>query len=133
MPTVDVTELFDDPDLASPLLIIRRRQIMDNHGRAINVPTTTTAVGVIQPARPRTLAMLPDLSRTSGAVEVWCRFDLKEGTQGTAPDEVVWLGQTYTVANVQRWANEGGASWTHAVCELKALVAPEQSVEVEPF
>ena len=130
MPTIDVTELFTDPELASPITITRLKQVLDQHGRALNVPTTLNVVGIIQPARPRTLAMLPDLTRTSGAVEVWCCFDLKEGTQGTAPDEVTWLGQTYTVANVEPWRNMGGASWTHAVCELKALVAPIEDVTI---
>ena len=125
MPTIDVTELFTDPELASPLTITRLTQTFDSHGRATNTPVTYQLVGVIQPARPRTLAMLPDMSRTSGAVEVWLQFDLKEGTQGTAPDEVTWLGQVYTVYNVEPWRNMGGASWTHAVCELKSLVAPE--------
>lgn len=128
MPTIDVTELFDDPDLASPLVITRSAQAVTQHGRAINVPSfTVNTVGVIQPARQRVLALLPDLTRTSGAVEVWCRFDLKEGTQDTPPDEVCWLGQTYTVSSVDAWRNEGGGSFTHAVCELKALVAPVQS------
>ena len=125
MPTIDVTELFTDPELASPITITRLKQVLDQHGRAFNAPTTFNVVGVIQPARPRTLAMLPDLTHTAGAVEVWCQFDLKEGTQATAPDEVTWLDQTYTVANVQGWRNLGGGSWTHAVCELKELVADD--------
>lgn len=123
MPTIDVTELFEDPDLASPIMITEYSQYVDSHGRARNTPKTTKIVGVIQPASNRTLMLLPDLTRTSGAVEVWCRFDLKEGTQDTAPDEVTWCGQTYIVANVQRWANEAGGSWTHAVCQMKNLVA----------
>ena len=126
MPSIDVTELFEDPDLSSPIKVIKYSQRIDQHGRAQNTPTSINTVGVIQPARPRVLAMLTDLSRTSGAVEVWCRMSLKEGTQTTAPDEVEWLGQIYTIANVQRWGNEAGGSWTHAVCELKALVAPDQ-------
>ncbi len=125
MPTIDVTELFSDPELASPITITRLTQSLDSHGRAVNTPATYNIVGVIQPASPRTLAMLPDLTRTAGAVEVWCRFDLKEGTQTTAPDEVTWLGQIYIVANTQGWRNMGGGSWTHAVCELKALVADD--------
>lgn len=123
MPTVDVTELFTDPDLASPIVITRYAQRVDGHGRAQNVPTVTRAVGVVQPASPRTLAMLPDLVRSSGELEIWTQADLVEGTQGGAPDEVTYQGQQYTVANAQRW-NEGGGSWTHAVCQLKALVAP---------
>lgn len=130
MPDIDVTELFEDPDLASPIVWTTYVQYIDSHGRARNRPTTRTIVGVIQPARARTLAMLPDLIRTSGAVEVWCRADLKEGTQDTAPDVVTWVGQDYTVANVQRWANEADGSWTHAVCELKALVADQSPDEI---
>ena len=125
MPTIDVTELFTDPELASPITVTRLTQSFDSHGRAQNTPTVYRLVGVIQPARPRTLALLPDLARTSGAVEVWVCFDLKEGMQGTAPDEVTWLGQTYTVINVEPWRNMAGGSWSHAVCELKALVAPQ--------
>lgn len=127
MPTIDVTELFDDPDFASPITIRVFNQSIDQHGRAINVPTVRTMVGVIQPARPRTLALLPDLARSAGAVEVWARTDLKEGVQDSPPDEVEWLGQIYTVSSAQRWANEAGGSWTHAVCELKDLVAPVEA------
>lgn len=125
MPTIDVTELFTDPELASPITITRYAQSLDSHGRAVNVPTVCKIVGVIQPARPRTLAMLPDLTRTAGAIEVWCQFDLSEGQQKTAPDEITWLDQAYTVINVQGWRNMGGASWSYAVCELKALVADD--------
>lgn len=129
MPTIDVTELFSDPDLASPIKVTRYAQRIDQHGRAVNTPTTTTLVGVIQPARARTLALLPDLARTSGAVEVWVAFDLKEGTQDMAADEVEWLGQSYVVASVDAWRNQIGGSWTHAVCEMKALVAPTESFQ----
>ena len=125
MPTVDVTELFSDPELASPITVTRRVQSIDGHGRAVNTETVYRIVGVIQPARPRQLAMLPDMTRTAGAVEVWCAFDLTEGQQTTAPDEITWLDQVYTVVNVQGWRNMGGASWSYAMCELKELVAPD--------
>jgi hypothetical protein len=124
---IDVTELFNDPDLASPLIITRSAQTIDAHGRAQRTSTCYTAVGVAQPASPRTLAMLPDVSRTSGAIEVWTQFDLKEGTQGGFPDEITWLGQIYTVVHVNPWRNQSGGSFTRAVCELKALVAPDDS------
>ena len=128
MPTIDVTELFDDPDLASPLVITRSVQTIDSHGRAQRSSTVVTAVGVAQPASNRTVAMLPDLARTTGNIEVWTRFDLSEGTQTGFPDEIQWLGQTYTVVQVNPWRNQGGGSFSHAVCSLKALVASEDSV-----
>ena len=130
MPNVDVTQLFIDPDFASPLLWTTVTETVDDHGRAQFASTQTTIVGVIQPASGRTLAMLPDLVLTSGAVEVWCTADLKESAQGRAPDEICWLGQTYTVTHVDPWRNEGTGTFTHAVCELKPLQAPTASSQL---
>lgn len=130
MPSIDVTELFEDPDFASAITVISYRQIIDQHGRAINVPTKTQIVGVIQPARPSAIRMLPDATNLAGAVEVWCRFPLDDGRQTTAPSEVLWLGQRYIVASVQSWANEAGGSWSHAVCEQRALVDSDSDYEV---
>lgn len=129
MPSIDVTELFEDPDLASAITVTSFKQIVNEHGRAINVPTVSKIVGVIQPARPTVLSQLPDLTRVAGAVEVWCRFPLTEGTQKRAADEITWLGQQYMVASAQNWANEAGGSWTHAVCEQKALVDSDEDIQ----
>ena len=131
MPFVDVTELFEDPDLASPLTVTRFKQVIDQHGRVFATPgQTVQGVGVVQPASGRTLAYLPDLARTSGAIEVWCRLDLKEATQNTSADEVTWMGQNYVVMHVDGWRNEGGGSFTHAICELKGLVATSEAFGV---
>lgn len=72
----------------------------------------------VQPAGYQEIRMLPEAQRSSKAIQVFSKCELrvqKEGTDGYASDEFVWEGDTYKVMKVEHYAM-GILNHYHAIC-----------------
>ena len=124
MASIDVTELFVDPDFVSNFIILRAVQAVDDHGRMVEQITQLGGVGSVQPATDRTYEMFPEAARVNGSVEIYTLAALTPPTDDLSADEIVWKGKLFTVVGVQDWNNFGGG-FTMALCNLKSLTAPD--------
>jgi galactose-6-phosphate isomerase len=120
---IDVTELLTDPDFADTFTLVRTAQSVDDHGRSVFTETPYLLVGVVQSASGRSLEYLPDMSRASGAIEVYCKFYMQVASDGYAADRVQWNGKTYIVTHIDDWTNYG-SGFTRALCILQPLTGP---------
>jgi hypothetical protein len=127
MANIDVSEVLNDPDFQDAFQIIREAETIDQHGRAVDTAGgAKTYYGVIQPASGDTLQLMPDLARTAGTIEVWTQEILQGETDTTAPDVIIWQGNTYTVSHTDPWFN-WGTGWVHAVCVRRNMTGTNLS------
>lgn len=98
----------------SPQTVTRVRyttaQTRGSDGRkAANVGTPTDFVGVVAPASPKQMELLPDGMRSRQAVSVLAYIDLRPADQHnrTPADEVIVGGVTYQVQRVDEWPAVG--------------------------
>lgn len=130
MAQLDVTEILNDPMLVSSFSVVRAGQVIGNDGRASAGAARPKGIyGVVTPASPRSMEMLPDMVNVHGAIEIYTKFRLEGPSRTTQADTIQWQGNTYTVAAIRSYTNYG-RGFTVAVCQLKDLLAasPNRSV-----
>lgn len=90
---------------------------MRQGGRWIDPPAATAALTAsVQPASGNSLELLPQGSRTQGAIEIWGTSEIRplERAEGEPATIVRWKGATYRADVVEDWY-EHGRYW-FAVC-----------------
>jgi len=125
MAELDVSELMTDPDFITkkPFTVIRKQQVVDQHGRAQPGQTNMQQViGAIYPISARTMNLMQDQINVNGAIEIYTKYRLEGPSNTTYGDTIEYAGNTYLVANVQ-WYGDFGAGFVHAVCQLRDLLA----------
>ena len=122
MALLDVSFMLTDPDFVNTVPIIRRQKVTGSNGRVTFTETSGTIVGCVQPASGDTLVQLPELSNTTGSLEVWTQAELNVDTASQGADILTWQGSRYIVAakvdNYQHYGN----GFTHAVLTLQDMV-----------
>lgn len=126
MPRIDVSELMTDPDFAGRYPVRRSTSVVGEDGRARAQIADLDFVGSVQPASSSALKRLPDGAVLSGAIMVFTKFILTEGSIDNAldADVVMFKGLPYTVMAVDDWS-EWGQGFVRAVCTLSANVRQE--------
>jgi len=125
MANITVAELLLDPDFVDPVTVIRKVETVGDDGRATHQTESISIMASIQALSGDDLAVLPDLSRTSGAFEVITTFPLATATDTTAADTVMWRGCEYVVTSIGRFGNfANGAGHYEGIMELKAIAPP---------
>lgn len=108
MANLDVSDVLCDPDIADSFTVIRRAQVINNHGRATLVPQTLkNKIGVITAASGNDLMRLPEEQRTGRNLTVVTKFRLHATVQGFAPDLILWQGDYYIVKEVDPYPQYG--------------------------
>lgn len=125
MALIDLTEIVMDPDFGDSFTIVRRGQVIDDHGRASQTEALSSAFGSVQAASGKTLELFPDLARTSGQVEIYTTTALRAAADGRAADDILWAGMRYTVVAVRDWMN-WGAGWNLAIANQVDLLEAVQ-------
>lgn len=122
MAQLDVSEVIDDPDFADPIVIVRRRQTVDHHGRASVRETRVNAIGVIIQASGETLMREPEGAsiRAGVGIDVYTKTAVAPANGRYDADEIEWQSQRYTVESVKDWSNFGVGFYV-ASCTLKAI------------
>jgi hypothetical protein len=123
MPSLDITELLGDPDLADEFLVLRRSQGNNADGvNTIEVVGTILARGYVGPADSNDLQRLPDYQAMSKTLNVITQTRLigpsNVGSASTAPDIIIWPannGDRFVVADLQDFSRFG-AGFVDALC-----------------
>ncbi len=117
MPQIDVSDLLTDPDFAQWLERERMVERVGTNGVATEVPVKGRFVGVVVADGGRQISRTADAETVSGSITVITRERLSDGKQGESADIIRWLGQRYTVVDVNPYLNFG-RGFVEARCEL---------------
>lgn len=123
MPLISVAELLSDPDFADEFTLIRRYTSTGTDGRAVHVEGRLDLMGVVQPAGPSAVTLLPEGARVSTAIVIFTAHKLLAAREDGAADEVLWNGGRYVVRSVADWGRWGAGHY-EATCENIAFSAP---------
>lgn len=112
MPTIDVSDIVLDPDLAQTFTILRSTGVFGMGGYQ-SVTTTLTLSGTITVASEKHLRMVPEGDRPTGAMAIYSAQRIyvthqagANQTQGLS-DVLVWRGQNFRVIAVKEWSDYG--------------------------
>jgi len=132
MPLLDVSEVFDDPELTDEIVVKRYTENVTTDGLSVPIVTSFSCVSaVVTGGKGADLRMLADGQRVYGLITVHTPFLLLEGTPTRKADHVVFQGAEYSVLNVANFSNYG-VGFVTAQCELFDLQGPEPVVEQAP-
>jgi hypothetical protein len=122
MPTLDVTDVLDDPDFVSMITVTRLVETPAGHGRATITPTVTPNVpAVVTAGSGDVMKYFPELAMVAGTVLVHTRFRLTTTSETTQADVITYLGRDYIVSGLNDWSTFG-SGFVIAACTLKNLV-----------
>jgi len=107
MPLLDVTQILNDADFASPFTVLRRLETVDSFGRSGVTETRMRAVGTITANSPSDLDRREDYQNMTRSITVVTRFPLRGETAGYQPDVILWQGSNYVVKHVDIYAHFG--------------------------
>jgi len=125
MPTLDVSEVLDDPDLSDTFNVIRRADTVGSDGRSVTTPTVyNNVVGVVCMASPNDLDR-QDVGEITGAmISVVTSFRLRGSGEGFQPDQIVWDGGTYTVKTIDKYHRYGAGFTSALAMSMNASTPP---------
>jgi hypothetical protein len=122
MPTLDVSEILDDPEFSTTFVLLRRDEVVGANGRATFVTQAgVTVVGVVQPTGDDNV-LTAEATNINRFIEIISKTPLRTAREGLTADRVVWLGNTYVVKSVADWS-QWGDGFCEANAELLQLVA----------
>jgi hypothetical protein len=130
LPSLDLTELLNDPDLAGEsFTVLRREQVITSQGRGSVQTSTFTAVGSVIPLSDQPMQRGPDQQTLPRLLQVITQFRLRgvsKDPQGNdyQPDLIVWNGDNYVVNKVYDWSHYG-AGFVSADCS--SIVSVEEA------
>lgn len=113
MPDLDVSEALTDPMLTDSFDVLRRKEVLDTHGR-VTTPANSSfpgQYGVLSAASPNDLERLEDSQRMGRNMSLITTFKLQGPAEvsGTEyqPDIVVWGGDQFVVKHVDPYSRYG--------------------------
>jgi hypothetical protein len=113
MPTIDVTEVLTDTDVAAQVFgVLRRQEIVNNFGESTVLVSTTNAVGSVQPKGDQSLMREDGYDVQVDSIVVVSTFRLQGVTKGAnntqyKPDIIVWQNNFYEVISPSNWSAFG--------------------------
>ena len=121
MPSLDVSDVLDDPDFSDDSLIcVRNPQTIGTDGRAVSTPVTIPFSAVVTAISGEELKRTPDGEYMVGSISIITRFFLTSGKAGFSADVVQWNGRSYTISDIQDYSRYG-AGFVQAVGDLIPL------------
>ncbi len=130
MPSLDVTEILADADIADNFDVVRRTQTVSNTGRtAIATQTFAAVAGVVCSASPNDLEVLEDAQRMGRHLSVVTTFRLRgpsrSGGVDSLPDLLTWEGNQYVVKHIDPYQNYGAGF-------VQAIVGSIDTIDTPP-
>jgi hypothetical protein len=113
MPSIDVSDLLLDGEIAGETFtVLRRRQVVNGHGNVAIVTTVIPdVIGSITPTGDQSIVRAEAYQTQANTIKVITPFLLrgisKEGGNSFLPDVVVWSGVNYEVKSLNDWARYG--------------------------
>jgi hypothetical protein len=109
---IDVGEVINDPDFARTFTVQRPTGTLANEGVSRKTWSTLDRSGVVQPAEPADLAILPEGTRINNTIKLWCTEELRVGDGKTdSADIVIVDAKKYRVIRSEEWPIAGGAGY----------------------
>jgi hypothetical protein len=112
MPSLDVSDILDDPDFVGSFTLYPAAQTVGVNGRAVNVQgVSVTCAGVITQGTGDVLGRTPEGDIIHGSITIHTRQILSIG------DVIGYGGRRHTVSVVNDWSTYG-QGYFMAACEL---------------
>ena len=109
---MQITEAITDPELGFTSFSVQRTTYRRQNGTSVPSAQTLAASGCIHPGTPEMIQLLPEEDRHEEYIVVYTDFALSLGQNDggvtySAPDRIVWNGDTWRVIRVRDWAMFG--------------------------
>jgi len=109
---IDLSNALTDPELGFTSYTVKRTTYRRRNGVSVPTEQTVPASGCIHPGTPEMVQLLPEEERKEEFIAVYTDFALSTGenpggTTYTAPDRILWNGETWRVVKVRDWAMFG--------------------------
>jgi len=105
---ISVAELMLDPDFVRTFTVRRARGAFADEGVYSSTYQNMTIVGIVQPASPRELLMLPEGSRLKDVIAVWSNLEMRVADGDKLESDIVVVdGKTYRVIKCEPWPQAG--------------------------
>ena len=109
---MDVAVALTDPDLGFTAFSVLRTSYRRQNGSSVPSNRTLPASGCIHPGTPEMVQLLPEEERAEEFIMIYTDFPLSTGGNDggatyTAPDRILWNGETWRVVRVRSWAMFG--------------------------
>ena len=106
---MDVSAALTDPDRGCTAFSVQRITYRRQNGESVPSVQTLPASGCIHPGTPEMVQLLPEEERHEEFIAVYTGFALSlgennGGTAYTAPDRILWNGETWRVIRVRDWS-----------------------------
>ena len=106
---MDVSAALTDPDLGFTAFTVQRITYTRQNGTSVPSVRTLDASGCIHPGAPEMIRLLPEEERHEEFIAVYTGFALSVGENDggetwTAPDRILWNGETWRVEEVRNWS-----------------------------
>lgn len=107
MPSLDVSMVLSDPDLADTFSVRRRAETVGQNGRVATTPTLIEdIIGVITWDTGETKRR-DDAQISQEGIKVVTQFSLRDESTGFQPDVIIWRGGEYTVMQTEPYRHFG--------------------------
>lgn len=110
---IDISDILSDPDFQVSLTGLRRKVIVDEHGRAKTTSEKFTITACVQAAGAKELERLPEADRVREILVIYSttRFNVSE--LDTNPDVIFWQDKAYEIIACESWPR-----WHRALAQL---------------
>lgn len=129
MPIHDVSEAFD-ATFWDTIMVIRRRQFVDQYGRVSVTNQQFTMLAVVVAASPNDLQRVPNYQQMGKAISIYSISPRLQGPalmygsgEETQPDQIVWHGSLYVVKLLEDFSGYG-RGFIHTIAESVQAVDP---------
>jgi hypothetical protein len=100
--------MMTDPDFVRGFQVMRPTLSVANEGEASYSYDTLEMKGIVQPASPRDIQMLPEGSRLKDVISVWCGKPIRGGNGNDKEADVLIIGvRRYRVIKAEPWPDNG--------------------------
>jgi hypothetical protein len=129
VPSIDVTDILADTDIAGESFSVARRlETVNGYGESSTASATLSAFGSVTPTGSNQVLRDGAYVTITNAIQVITTFKLigpekDGGLNRYQPDVVTWHGETFVVSSVQDFTNYG-AGFVQADCVSTTFVPP---------
>ncbi len=105
----DLSAVVNNPDLGSPVTILRFTGSFAAGGWQQGAPQRIPAFGVVCIADAEALAQVPEGDRVTGALQFLTGQPVyrTSADRGGTSDQIEWRGELYRVVSVEPWGHAG--------------------------
>lgn len=105
---INVAEVVADPDFTRTFTVRRPTSTFANEGVHTSTYTDSTLTGIVQPASPKEMELLPEGHRVGDVIAVWSTLEMRAGNADTIEADVIVVdGKSYKVLRCEPWADAG--------------------------